>query len=52
MVSVRCMIEECQFNAGLYCAANKIQVRSSGTKRVDSADKTACDTFVSRQSPY
>lgn len=51
MVSVRCMVEECKYNASLYCAAEKIQVRSSGTKRVDDPDKTACSTFYSRQNP-
>ena len=52
MVSIRCMIEECRHNAGLYCEAQEVEIASAEpNKHVDKSAKTACKTFACRYRP-
>ena len=46
MSHVKCLVEECRFNTNDVCQADRIEVRSSGTKDVQNSDNTACSTFI------
>jgi hypothetical protein len=48
----KCMCEECRYNDNYECHANGIEVRSSGTNRVESSEGTCCDTFISKNDNY
>ena len=45
MGNIVCMVEECAYNQQRSCKADSIEVRSSGSRRVENADHTACSTF-------
>ncbi|HHY60479.1 MAG TPA: DUF1540 domain-containing protein [Clostridia bacterium] len=45
MGRIKCLVEECYYNANQYCLADAIEVRSSGNNVVNSSDGTACETF-------
>ena len=42
---IKCVVEECVYNAHAKCEAPAIEVSSCGDKVVTSADKTECSTF-------
>ncbi|NLC78033.1 MAG: DUF1540 domain-containing protein [Clostridia bacterium] len=42
---IKCKVEECRFNTRFECAADFIEVRSSGDNVVKGSDGTACETF-------
>lgn len=43
---IKCVVEECTYNQGQMCHADSIEVRSSGDKKVETTDGTACNTFA------
>jgi len=45
MNKIKCVVEECQYNSGNSCTASSIDVASSGSMSVSTADDTACKTF-------
>ena len=47
MASIVCLVEECVYNHRSECQADNIEVRSSGCRRVEDADHTACSIFES-----
>lgn len=42
---IKCLVEECVFNAHDACQANAIEVISDGDKRVMTSEGSACKTF-------
>jgi len=48
MAKITCQVEECRFWRNNQCTANSIEVRSSGTRRVNTSDDTACETFMTK----
>jgi hypothetical protein len=42
------MCEECHHNNDFTCAADGIEVKSSGDLKVKSSDGTACNTFKAK----
>jgi len=45
MANIVCLVEECSHNQQKCCQAENIEVRSSGSRRVENAENTACSTF-------
>jgi len=42
---IKCVVEECTYNQSKMCNADSVEVRSSGDKKVETTDGTACNTF-------
>ena len=45
MTKIKCVVEECVYNDHDACNASAINVASTGSKKVDTCDCTACKTF-------
>jgi len=48
MSAIKCGVEECKFQNNMSCHAEAIEVRSSGDRKVNTSDGTACHTFQPR----
>ncbi len=43
--AVKCMVQQCVYNAGLHCSADAIMIKSFGNDTVGTSRGTLCDTF-------
>ena len=49
MGSVKCTVEECQYNKDVMCDAPMIQVNHTGMGKAHQSKETQCDTFKPKE---
>ena len=45
MGSIKCTVQECQYNKDVMCDAPMIQINHNGVRRANGSEETQCDTF-------